>query len=91
MIRLIAKGTIATTKEQIRRINLAIQGLPRALGLDLALQGSANNTDTKIALHPISVRRHVSKLCETTGFIPDVPTFSITDPRAQRLKLSSKT
>jgi hypothetical protein len=91
MIRLIVKGTIATTKEQIRRINLAIQGLPRALGLDLALQGSANNTDTKIGLHPTSARQPVSKLCETTAFIPDVPTFSITDLPEQRLKLSSKT
>jgi hypothetical protein len=91
MIRLIVKDTIATTKEEIRRINLAIQGLRRALGLDLVLQGSANNTDTKISRHPTSARQPVSKLCETTVFIPDVRTFSITDLPAQRLKLSSKT
>jgi len=91
MIRLIVKGTIATTKGQIPRINQAIQGLPRALGLDLALQGSANNTDTKIALHPISAPQPVSKLFETIAFTPDVPTFSITDLPVRRLKPSSKT
>src|SRR5277367_1191616 len=91
MTRLIVEGTIGTTKEQIPRINLAIQGPPHAFGLDLALQDSANNTATKIKVRPTFVPQLVSKLYETTAFIPVVPTFSIIGLPAQRLRLFSRT